>query len=441
MSNKHPAGPWFQAQRLQRGCTMLLLGSLLLASGAARAQLRIDITSGVSDPVPLALIPIVGLSTTIAGIAAADLTRTGRFRVLATDALPAQPNSSGGLQQALWRQAGADYVVLGRDASATVGLAADIEIVNMLTNQRLTAGAGQRVTATTPRRLAHLIADLVYEKVLGVRGAFATRLAYVSVDGRPPSRRYQLIVADADGAEPRVVLDSREPIMSPAWSPDGEWLAYVSFEGRVSGVYVQRLRTGERRRVSARVGINGAPAWSPDGKRLALTLSGSGGNPDIYLLDLTTQKLSRLTNDPGIDTEADWSADGKQIYFTSDRGGGPQIYRITLGSGAAPQRVTFTGRYNARPSLAPDGKSLAMVTLDTGGYRIAIQDLASGAARLLSRGPNDESPSFAPNSAALIFAGRERGTGTLTVISTDGLASQRLHADQGEVREPVWGPY
>lgn len=414
---------------------------LLLVASQARAQLRIDITSGVSDPIPVALVPIVGLADDLTTIAADDLARTGRFRPLARTALPARPSSSAGLQSAPWRSAGADYLVLGRNVSAPGEFAAEVEIVNMLTNQRLTSGAGQRVSASTPRRLAHLIADLVHEKVLGVRGAFATRLAYISVDGNPPSQRYQLIVADADGANPRIVLDSRQPIMSPSWSPDGEWLAYVSFEGRISGVYVQRLRSGERRRVSARVGINGAPAWSPDGKRLALTLSGSGGNLDIYALELATQQLTRLTTDAGIDTEATWSPDGRQIYFTSDRGGGPQVYRLTLGEGTAPQRITFGSRYNARPRLSPDGRALAFVTLDNGAYRIAIQDLSSGAARVLSRGHNDESPSFAPNGAALIFAGRERGAGSLTVIATDGLASQRLQADRGEVREPAWGPF
>lgn len=420
-------------------CFVALTG--ILAVPVASAQLRIDITSGVSDPIPVAVVPLSGSTDDLAGIASADLARTGRFRALAANVLPGRPDRSAGLQPAAWRAAGADYVVVGRVMQAGSAAVAEVEIVNMLTNQRLTAEGGQRLSAASPRRLAHLIADLVHEKVLGVRGAFATRLAYVSVDGSPPAQRYQLIVADADGANPRIVLDSRQPIMSPAWSPDGEWLAYVSFEGRLSGVYVQRMRSGERRRVSARLGINGAPAWSPDGQKLALTLSGSAGNLDIYLLELATQQLSRLTNDPGIDTEPSWSPDGKSIYFTSDRGGAPQIYRQAPGSGGAAQRVSFGSRYNARPRLSPDGRLLAFVTLDNGAYRIAIQDLAAGASRVVSRGRNDESPSFAPNGAALIFAGRERGVGTLTVVSTDGLASQRLQADKGEVREPAWGPF
>jgi TolB protein len=277
--------------------------------------------------------------------------------------------------------------------------------------------------------------------MLGVRGAFATRIAYVSVDGKPPAQRYQLIVADADGENARVVLESRQPLMSPTWSADGEWLAYVSFEGRVSGVYVQRVRTGERRRVSARLGINGAPAFSPDGRRLALTLSGSGGNLDIYTLDLASQALTRITDDPAIDTEPEWSRDGTALYFTSDRAGGPQIYRLQLASGERPRRVSFGSSYNARARLSPDGRQLAMVTQEGGAYRIALQNLETGAVTVLTKGRGDESPSFAPNGAVLMYAGRERGQDILATVSADGLATQRLKSDRGEVRDPAWGPF
>jgi TolB protein len=229
--------------------------------------------------------------------------------------------------------------------------------------------------------------------------------------------------------------------MSPAWSADGEWLAYVSFERRVSSIYVQRVRTGERRMVSARAGINGSPAWSPDGKQLALTLSGRAGNLDIYTLDLASQTLKRLTDDAGIDTEAVYSPEGAQIYFTSDRSGAPQVYRMASAGNDKPRRVTFTGGYNARPRVSPDGKQLAMLTLDNGAYRVAIQDLSNGAFRVLSKGRLDESPSFAPNGAMIIYAGRERGQGVLATVAADGATAQRLKADAGEVREPVWGPF
>jgi TolB protein len=262
----------------------------------------------------------------------------------------------------------------------------------------------------------------------------------VSVDGAPPTQSFQLIVADADGENPRVVLSSALPIMSPAWSPDGEWLAYVSFENNASAVYVQRLRSGERRRVSARAGVNGAPAYSPDGRKLALVLSGSTGNLDIYLLDLTTQALSRLTDDPAIDTEPAWSPDGAQLYFTSDRSGGPQIYRLSLAEPARAQRVSFGSAYSARPRVSPDGLHLAMVTLEGGGYHIAVQDLGANL-RTLTRGALDESPSFAPNGMTLIYAAQQDGQGTLATVATDGAVSQRLKSDRGAVREPVWGPW
>jgi TolB protein len=247
-------------------------------------------------------------------------------------------------------------------------------------------------------------------------------------------------VADADGENHKVIVESTQPIMSPAWSPDGQWLAYVSFENRVSGVYLQTVRTGERRLVSARVGVNGAPAFSPDGQRLALTLSGSGGNLDVWLLDLASQQLTRLTEDPAVDTEANWSPDGKSIYFTSDRAGGPQVYKLDVAQHQRVERITFGSGYNARPRVSPDGKKLAFVTREGSAYRIGVQDLASGTVSVLSHGSLDESPSFAPNGASIIYAGRDGAVGTLQIVSVDGLVTQRLN-DVGEVREPVWGPF
>jgi TolB protein len=296
------------------------------------------------------------------------------------------------------------------------------------------------VQADNLRNAAHRIADALHEKILGVKGAFATRIAYVSVDGKPPNQKYELYVADADGASRKRIVSSTLPIMSPSWSPNGEWLAYVSFERRTSAVFVQEVRTGRKILVSARAGINGAPTYSRDGKKLALTLSGSNGNLDVYLLDLGTQQLTRLTDDPGIDTEASFAPDGS-VYFTSDRSGSPQVYRMTPGSTERARRVTFTNTYNARPRVSPDGKQLALLTQAEGAYRIAVQDLASGALTVLSKGRQEESPSFAPNGAMLIFAGRERGQGVLQTVSIDGLTTARLDADAGEVREPVWGPF
>jgi TolB protein len=425
----------------------LIVGFAVVAGAPARAQLIVDITSGVTDPIPIAVVPFepaAGSPTPavdVADVLRQDLERSGRFRVLPTSRLPSRPARAEGVQPAAWRAAGSDFVIVGRLGPAAAGaVAIDFELVNVLTGQRLLA---ERVSVADSalRHGAHRVADRVYERILGVRGAFATRIAYVSVDGAPPAQRFQLIVADADGEGARVILESRQPLMSPAWSPDGEWIAYVSFEARVSAVYVQRLRTGERRRVSARAGINGAPAWSPDGTRLALTLSGRGGNLDLYVLELATQRLTRLTDDPGIDTEPVWTPDGGGLYFTSDRSGGPQVYRLSPGSTDKPRRVTFSGSYNARPRVSPDGTQLAYVTREGGAYRIAVQDLAGGTVRVLSRGSQDESPSYAPNGATLIFASRDRARGVLATVSADGLISQRLKADRGEVREPAWGPF
>jgi TolB protein len=422
----------------------------ILACGAvfpAWAQLRIEVTSGVTDPVPIAVVPFsraasgadAGLD--VAQVIQHDLEGSGRFRALQRAQMPATPTQPAAVVMADWKNAGEDYIVVGRVVPGDGGnLAVDFDLLNTLTGQRL---AGQRFIGTPGalRNAAHRVSDVIYEKILGIRGAFATRIAYVAVDGQPPAQKFQLIVADADGENQRLVLESRYPLMSPSWSPDGQWLAYVSFENKKSAVYVQLVRSGERRQVSARAGINGAPAWSPDGKKLALTLGGSGGNPDIYVLELQSQNLTRITDDPAIDTEAAWAADGKSLFFTSDRAGGPQIYRIGVSPGDRPKRITFSGNYNARPRVSADGSQLAMVTLDSGNYRIAVQDLSSGTVRVLSKGHLDESPSFAPNGSTLIYSEREGSHGVLATVSVDGLTGLRLKSEQGEVREPSWGPF
>jgi TolB protein len=418
----------------------------LLAWRPAQAVLQIDITQGVTDPIAVAVVPFARAVPAdggfdVAAVVQRDLEGSGRFRAMARRDMLSQPARAADVQAASWHAAGNDYVVVGRvSADAAGALTVEFDLVNVLTGQRL---GGQRITATqvTLRNAAHRVADFVYEKILGTRGAFATRIAYVAVDGQPPAQHFQLIVADADGENAKLVLDSHQPIMSPAWSADGQWLAYVSFENRLSAIYVQRVRTGERRQVSARVGVNGAPAWSPDGTRLALTLSGSGGNLDIYVLELATQQLTRVTNNPAIDTEPAWSLDGLSLYFTSDRGGGPQIYRVELTDPTRVLRVSFGTAYNARPRLSPDGRLLAFVTREDARFRIAVQDLSSNTVRPLSGGSLDESPSFAPNGAMLIYASHEGGRGALATVSVDGLVSQRLKSDQGDVREPVWGPF
>jgi TolB protein len=423
----------------------LILAAMGLASPAF-AQLRLTITSGVTDPIPLAVVPFAravpadgGLD--VAGVVQRDLESSGRFKGMPRTDMINTPTSAAQVDAAAWKQMRNDYVVVGRLGTTAAGdVTVDAELVNVLNGQTVFVKQWTAKPANL-RNTAHRVADAIYKAILGVPGAFATRIAYVSVDGKAPNQHYQLIIADADGENPRTILQSDRPLMSPAWSADGEWLAYVSFERRVSAVYVQQVRTGKRSMVSARAGINGAPAWAPDGKKLALTLSGNNGNLDIYLLDLASQALTRLTEDPGIDTEASFAPDGSAIYFTSDRSGSPQVYRMSLAGGDRPRRVTFTGTYNARPRVSPDGKQIAVLTLDDGAYRIAIQDLATNTVQVLSKGRQDESPSFAPNGAMVILAGRERGQGVLQTVSIDGQTSFRLNADAGEVREPVWGPF
>lgn len=407
--------------RVVAGFIGALVGLLALAPRELPAQLQVDITSGVTAPIPIAIEDFTADPNTTAQVIRQNLARSGRFLIGARTA--------------------ADYLVIGRVTVGAEGrLTLDFELTNLLTGQRLLV---ERVAAPPRawRNAAHRISDRLYEKILGARGAFATRIAYVSVDGVPPQQRYQLIVADADGENSRVILQSRLPLMSPAWSPDGDSLAYVSFESRSAGIYVQKIRTAERRRVSGRAGVNNAPAWSPDGQRLALTLSSAGGNLDVHVLELASGTLTRVTDHPAIDTEPVWSPDGSMLYFTSDRAGGPQIYRVAPAAGARAQRVTFSGNYNARPRMSPDGSTLAHVTRVGGAYRVAVLELGSGTVRVLSKGSQDESPGYSPDGGTLIYAARERGQGVLATVSVDGLILQRLKADRGDVREPAWGPF
>jgi len=430
--------------RLQACLVSALAFVVLLGISPAEAQLRVEVTSGVTDAIPIAIVPFARTvpgdgGADVAAIVEHDLDGSGRFRSMARRDMLSQPTRAADVVIADWKMSRNDYIVVGRVSAAGADVVIEAELVNLLTGQTL-ASPKITVAAGAVRVGAHRLSDVIFQKITGLRGAFDTRIAYVSVEGEAPNQRYQLIVADADGENAHPVTEASRPIMSPAWSPDGEWLAYVSFERRVSAIYLQRLRTGERTLVSARVGVNGAPAWSPDGKKLALTLSGNDGNLDIYVLDLATQALTRVTTDPAIDTEPTW-ADSQTLYFTSDRGGGPQIYRVSLGGDSRPKRITFGSSYSARPRLSPDHTQIAFVTLDGSAYRVAIQDLATGGVRILSKGRLDQSPSFAPNGAMLIYAGRDNGVGILETVSIDGLTTQRLKSDHGEVREPVWGPF
>ncbi len=431
----------------------LLAFLLALAAGSLRAELQIEITEGVDTALPIAVVPFGWQGPgapplDAAAVVAADLARSGRYTPLDRKDMLQTPTTGADVNFGDWRRQGSEVLVIGRLTKAGPDqFEIQVQVFDVLRGQQL---LGYRQPATTAdfRRSCHRVADIIYEKLTGVRGIFSTRIAYVtvvrgagqsSVPGRIKSS-YRLIVADADGENPRVMVQSQEPLMSPAWSPDGRKIAYVSFEAQRSEIYVQELRSGARQRVSARPGVNGAPAWAPDGQRLAVSLSRDNGNLDIYTLDTRNQVLTRLTTGSAIDTEPAWSLDGQQIYFTSDAAGGPQVYRIAAGGGS-PQRVTFEGQYNARPRMAPDGKQLAVVHNDRGNYRIAVVDLARSSTQVLSDGRLDESPSFAPNGEMLIFATREGTRGVLATVSTNGRIKQRISTLEGDVREPAWSPF
>ncbi|HEY2146282.1 MAG TPA: Tol-Pal system beta propeller repeat protein TolB, partial [Steroidobacteraceae bacterium] len=412
-------------------------------SSWARASFVVEVTRGQTEAIPLAVVPFASAefsaaSFDVAQLVSDDLARSGRFRTMERADMIDQPHTGAAVQFDDWRRLNNDYLVVGSmQADSPDHYTITYELYNVLTKQRL---LGFQISANRPglRSAAHQIADAVFEKILGIRGAFSTRIAYISVLGHLPNKTFQLIVADADGENPHVVMQSREPLMSPSWSPDGTSLAYVSFEDRLPTMYVQTLKTGERHVVSAHAGVNQAPSWSPDGRKMALVLSTRDGNLDIYVLDLATQQLTRITDDPGIDTEPQWSKDGQSLYFTSDRAGGPQIYKVGLKPGDKPRRLTFQGSYNARPRISPDESQLAFVTQDDGAYRIATMDLRGhGDVQVLTKGHFDVSPSFAPNGAVLIYASRDKGRGVLALVSADGRVQQRLISSEGELQEPA----
>lgn len=425
---------------------MLLALAALFAGPVAAQSLNVDIVGGVKTATPIVVVPFSTpggspLATDVADVIRNDFNRSGKFRSLAKSDIVEFPTKGADIKFATWRLLKQDYITVGRITDAGGGmLRIEYELWDVNKQQSLLAQAFT-VPAGDLRGVAHQIADQIYEKITGVRGAFWTRIAYITAVGLGNNTTYSLIVADSDGFNPQVVARSKESLLSPSWSPDGKKIAYVSFESGNSNIYVQDITTGSRQLVeSHKKGINGAPAWSPDGRKLAVALS-YVGNLELFTLDLASHKETRLTNSLSIDTEPVWSPDGQSIYFTSDRSGRPQIYKVAA-SGGTPERITFQGQNNADASVSYDGKQIAMVQGNGNVYRIVIMDRSLGdQVRAISPGPIDESPSFAPNASMLLYAATEGRRGVLYAVSADGLVRQRLVLSDGDVREPAWGPY
>jgi TolB protein len=440
-----------------RRSSVPLLGLVVAActwwGAGAEAQLNITITGGQDAAVPIAVVPFGWQGTgtpafDIAGVVSADLGSSGRFAPMATRDMVSRPTQAAQVNFPEWRTLETDYLVIGtltQDAptpNAPDNFTATFQLFDVVRGESVTGFRLQAARADL-RRTAHRIADMIFQELTGIPGVFSTQIAYISLERRTDgTRQYRLIVSDADGENAQRVAESTQPLLSPSWSPDARRIAYVSYEGGVSGVYVQTLRTGTRERVSARAGVNSAPSFSPDGRMLALVLSRDTGNLDIHTLDLSTQVLRQLTTDAAIDTEPTWAADGRSIYFTSDRAGGPQIYRVGTEAGARAQRISFDGPYNARPRVSPDGKQIAVVYGENNRYRIGVVNPDNGELQILTDGRLDESPSFAPNGAQIIYATRgQNGRGVLASVSSDGRIKTQIASVAGDVQEPVWGPF
>jgi TolB protein len=410
---------------------------LCLSAATTRAQLTIEVIGGGADQIPITVLPLADeekFQQRISQIIAADLARSGRFRLQEIGSVRPLPSEPTEVNYRYWKNRGSQTLVIGKVAQRADG---KVEVrFRMLDTVKETQMVGYAYTIVVPqmRAIAHKIADIIYEKLTGEPGVFSTRIAYVA---RFP-QRFELHVADADGGNSQFILAHKEPIISPAWSPDGTRIAYVSFEQHRSIVFIHNLVDGTRRVLAAYDGINSAPAWAPDGNRLAVVLS-KDGLPQIYAINIDGSGLTRLTNSNAIDTEPSYSPDGKYILFTSDRGGSPQIYRMSVAGGNV-ERMTFEGNYNVSPRYSPDGKSFAFIQRIQGRYSLALTDLATRQTQILTDSPLDGSPTFAPNGRLIMYASIVGGRGILAAVSSDGRIKQKITASALDVREPAWGP-
>jgi TolB protein len=415
--------------------SIVLASAFLFAPLAASAQLSIEITGAGANRIPIAISDFAGdhvVSQALGSVVRGDLERSGMFRLVEPAGLPA---GDAAVPYADWKSRGADALStgtinqLGESRYETRFRLHDVQKQSQLGGQAY-GHAGSQIRVT-----GHRISDYIYEKLTGEQGIFSTRIAYIV----KASGRYELQIADADGANAQTALASREPIISPTWSPDGTKLAYVSFEAKKPIIYVHDLTSGRRHVAANFKGSNSAPAWSPDGRRLAVVLTKDGGS-QLYTLGADGSGVTRLASSSSIDTEPRYSPDGQWIYFTSDRGGGPQIYRISSSGGDA-QRVTYDGSYNVSARPSPDGKNLAFISRQGGRFHLTVMDLATRQTQVLTDSAKDESPSYAPNGRMILYATEVGGRGVLSAVSADGRVKQRLSVQAGDVREPAWGPY
>lgn len=417
--------------------SFLFLG--LAAAPSAWAQLEFTVTGGGEGALPIAIVPFAaneGL-TDVAQVIDDDLKRSGMFRTLPRTDMLERPSQPTQVNFDNWRSTGINNVVIGSVTRDGSGVKVRFYLFEVLSGEQRLAFEMPAAQSNLLRYTGHQIADMIFENLTGIKGIFNTKIAYVASQGLGLNRSYKLMIADWDGENPRTVASSREPLMSPAWSPDRTRLAYVGYERGRSSIFIHTLASGQARKLISEKGINGSPAWSPEGTRLAVTLSYES-NPDIYVINLQTNQKTRLTTQDGIDTEAAWSPDGQSLVFTSDQGGQPQIYSVPAGGGAQT-RISFEGRQNLRASYSPDGKNIVLVNQSDGSYRIGLLDVATRKLRIVSNGRFDEGPSFAPNGAVIIYAATAGQNAELATVSTDGRVRQRLR-QSGDVREPAWSP-